>query len=247
MGDNITMKEFAQLLIEAKEIFGVNIEQSEMQMLEDFADQMFESNQKYNLSGIKEPDDIRRKLFLDSISCVPVIKNLKKDKVIDIGTGAGFPGMIIKILNLDMHISLVDSVGKKIIFLEQVTENLGLKNVTAINDRAEILGQDHQHRERYDLVLARALAKMPAMLEYLLPLTTFGGYVIAQRGSDTKQEIQDSNLIIERLGGEIEEVIPVEIPGMTERYILKIKKVNPTPKKFPRRVGVPKKKPLQNI
>ncbi len=241
------MKEFSQLLIESKDIFGVDITQSQMQMLEVFADQMAESNEKYNLSGIKDPIDIRKKHFLDSVSCIPVIGDHKRNKAIDIGTGAGFPGLVIKILMNDIDFTLIDSVGKKTMFLEQVTETLELDGVTVINDRVETLGQDHDHREKYDLVFARALAKMPVMLEYLLPLAAVGGYVIAQRGTDTRQEVSDFKLLIKRLGGELEELIPVDIPDLTERYILKIKKVEPTPHKYPRRVGTPKKNPLQNI
>jgi len=97
------------------------------------------------------------------------------------------------------------------------------------------------------LVIARALAKMPVMVEYLLPLAKLGGYVIAQRGSNTIQEVKDFELLISRLGGEVEDVFPIEIPDMTERYIIKIKKIEPTPNKYPRRVGIPKKNPLQNI
>jgi len=241
------MKEFSKLIIESKELFGVDITQSQMQMLEVFADQMAASNDKYNLSGIKDPIEIRKKLFLDSVSCIPVIGDHKRNKAIDIGTGAGFPGLVIKILMNDIDFTLVDSVGKKTMFLEQVTEMLELDGVTMINDRVETLGQDHNHRESYDLVFARALAKMPVMLEYLMPLAAVGGYVIAQRGTDTKQEVSDFELLIKRLGGEIEELVRIDIPDLTERYILKIKKVEPTPHKYPRRVGVPKKNPLQNI
>ena len=169
------MKEFSQLLNEAKEIFGALIEQSEFKMLEIFADRMAESNEKYNLTGLKDPVDIRKKHFLDSISCIPVIKGLKKCKAIDIGTGAGFPGLILKILLSEMDITLVDSVGKKTAFLELIVRELELEGVDVITDRAEELGQDPIKRESYDLVFARALAKMPVMLEYLLPLGVVGG------------------------------------------------------------------------
>jgi 16S rRNA (guanine527-N7)-methyltransferase len=241
------MKEFSQLFNEAKEIFGVLIEQSEFEMLELFADQMAESNEKYNLTGLRDPVDIRKKHFLDSISCIPAIKGLKKGKAIDVGTGAGFPGLILKILMSEMDITLVDSVGKKTAFLEMIVRELELDGVEVITDRAEELGQDPIKRESYDLVFARALAKMPVMLEYLLPLAAVGGYVIAQRGTDTLNEVEDHKLLIKRLGGEVEEVIPVIIPELTERYIVKIRKVQSTPEKYPRRVGVPKKNPLQNI
>ncbi len=241
------MKEFSQLFNEAKEIFGVLIEQSEFEMLELFADQMSESNEKYNLTGLRDPVDIRKKHFLDSISCIPATKGLKKEKAIDVGTGAGFPGLILKILMSEMDITLVDSVGKKTAFLEMIVRELELDGVEVITDRAEELGQDPIKRESYDLVFARALAKMPVMLEYLLPLAAVGGYVIAQRGTDSVNEVEDHKLLIKRLGGEVEEVIPVIIPELTERYIIKIRKVQSTPEKYPRRVGVPKKNPLQNI
>jgi len=241
------MKDFSQLIDEAKEIFDIHISDSNFQLLEAFADYFAESNEKYNLSGIKDVSDIRKKLFLDSISCLPVIKGLENIKAIDVGTGAGFPGMVIKILLRDINFTLVDSVGKKTIFLEETATLLGLNGLNVIKERAETLGHDPDHRERYDLVFARALAKMPVMLEYLLPLTAIGGYVIAQRGSETRQEVANIDKLIDRLGGEVEEVVPVEIPGLTERYIVKIRKVGQTPDKYPRRVGVPKKNPLQNI
>lgn len=241
------MKDFKQLLDESIDLFNIPIDVEKYQQLKAFADHMALSNRQYNLSGIKDPVDIRKKHFLDSISCLPMIEGLKNDKAIDVGTGAGFPGVVIKILHPEIDVTLVDSVGKKTTFLGEVKEQLGLEKLNIINGRAEALGQDPEHREKYDLVFARALAKMPVMLEYLLPLTAIGGYVIAQRGSDSKQEAEGFNLLIKRLGGEVEEITPVEIPDMTERYIIKIRKISETSVKYPRRVGVPKKNPMQNI
>lgn len=241
------MKNFSNLIKEANNTFGIQITDSDFDMLELFAEQMAESNNKYNLTGLKTPEDIRKKHFLDSISCVPVIKDLKKDRAIDVGTGAGFPGLVIKIVFKEIDFTLVDSVGKKTAFIEEMIRLMDIQDVDVITDRAEAFGQDPNKRESYDLVFARALAKMPVMLEYLLPLAKIGGYIIAQRGTNSILEVQENELLIKRLGGEIEEVIPVVIPDLTERYIIKIKKISPTPAKYPRRVGTPKKNPLQNI
>ena len=167
------------------------------------------------------------------------------EKVIDVGTGAGFPGLPIKIIQPNMHLTLVESVGKKASFCRHILQTLGLEGVDVTKERAEVLGQQRQYRERYDWALARAVANMSVLMELLLPLVRVGGNALAMKGATAPVEVHTGERALRILGGHLQNLVPVALPGVAEeRYLVVIDKVAATPTGYPRRVGAPAKKPL---
>jgi 16S rRNA (guanine527-N7)-methyltransferase len=165
--------------------------------------------------------------------------------VIDVGTGAGYPGIPLKIVCPAMRLTLLEATDKKVTFLEHLIAELGLQDVWAIHGRSEQIGQDPAHREQYDWALARAVARMPTLVEYLLPLVRVGGAMLAQKGEDVLAEVHEADSSIAALGGEVRQLVPVELRGLAEtRYLVVVDKVAPTPERYPRRPGVPRKRPL---
>jgi 16S rRNA (guanine527-N7)-methyltransferase len=164
---------------------------------------------------------------------------------VDVGTGAGFPGLPLKIVCPGINLTLVESTEKKTAFLHHIVKTLQLGNVTVITERVESLGQNADHRERYDWVLARAVAEMRTLAEYLLPLCTLGGHCLVQKGESAPQEVAGAQHAINLLGGRIEQITPVEIPTIVEtRYLVDLQKVAATPPRYPRRPGIPSKRPI---
>ncbi len=205
---------------------------------------LLEWNQKFNLTAITDPHDIRLKHFYDSLTCLKMIPE-GPAYIIDIGCGAGFPGIPLKILRPNLRLVLVDSVGKKADFCSEVVKRLNLSDVTVLHDRAEDQGQDSAHREKYDWAIARAVAPLPVLAEYLLPLARVGGNMLAQKGSNVKTEIAQAANAIALLGGELVAVDEFELPVIKEkRALLQIRKYKATPPQYPRKAGLPSKKPL---
>ncbi len=216
-----------------------------MDALEQYERILIEWNSRFNLTAIRNSQDIRVKHFLDSLTCVLVMRDTPVEHVIDIGSGAGFPGLPLKIICPVMQITLVESVGKKADFLHYVTQALGLEGVDIIQDRAEALGQAKEYRERYDWALGRAVAAMPVLAEYLLPLVKVGGHMLAMKGESGPAEAQAAEHAMKVLGGHLRQLLQVDLPGVAEdRFLVIVDKVAATPQSFPRRVGVPSKKPL---
>jgi 16S rRNA (guanine527-N7)-methyltransferase len=166
------------------------------------------------------------------------------ERVIDVGTGAGFPGLALKIAYPEMHLTLVESIGKKADFCAEVVKVLGLENVQVITARAEELGRHQEYREQYDWALARAVAPMAILAEYLLPFVRIGGKMLAQKGKEGELEAEKANEAFTTLGGELEQVIPVSLPGVEARTLIVVAKTRGTPDRYPRRVGIPTKRPL---
>jgi 16S rRNA (guanine527-N7)-methyltransferase len=165
--------------------------------------------------------------------------------LIDIGTGAGFPGLPIKIVDPQAAVTLVDSVGKKLDFCAHMIDTLHLENVRCIQSRAEDLGRDASHREHYDRVVARAVAGLPVLAEYVLPLLKVGGRGVIQKGSHAPSEVMEAGKAIDVLGGRILDVSQIILPGVEEtRYLITVEKIKTSPREFPRRAGVPSKKPI---
>lgn len=207
--------------------------------------ELVEWNQKFNLTAIRDVESIRTKHFLDSYSCVLAWKGIPPLRIVDIGTGAGFPGIPLKIVYPTMHVTLVESVGKKAMFCQHIISTLGLDNVEVIQTRAETLGQDPKHRETYDYAVARAVANLNILSEYLLPLVKVGGTMLAQKGESGPAEAQSAEKAMKLLGGKLKQIIPVELPGVPDdRYLVLVDKVAATPPKYPRKAGTPMKMPL---
>lgn len=205
-------------------------------------------NERFNLTAITDHEGVLIRHFLDSLSCLkafPQGKLADGARVIDVGSGAGFPGLPLKIVRPEIRLTLLEATHKKVTFLEHIARVLQLQQVEMIHGRAETLGQDPAHRERYDVVLARAVADMPTLVEYLLPLTRIGGVSIAQKGHTAAAETQRAETAIETLGGRLRQLTPVELRGLAEtRYLVILDKTASTPDKYPRRPGMPQKRPL---
>ena len=203
-------------------------------------------NARHNLTGIRDPEMVHIKHFLDSLTCLLAMRGTPMSKVIDVGTGAGFPGIPLKIVCPGIQLTLVESVGKKASFCRHMVETLNLDGVVVFKERAEVVGQLPEHREAYDWVIARAVANMPVLMELLLPLVKIGGRALAQKGERGPAETQDAEHAITLLGGHLRQIIPVTLPGVTEdRYLVIIDKIAATPEKYPRRIGIPSKRPLR--
>lgn len=199
-------------------------------------------NSKINLSAIRDEPGIIEKHFVDSLLPLGTF-DMQVDKMLDIGTGGGFPSLPLGIIYPEMSITSVDSVGKKLKAVQSMADDLGL-NIKTLNDRIEVLGQDPAHRAQYDLVVARALAPWPVLLEYALPFVKVGGTFLAYQGPAVMEDLENFDFLEDRLGGEITNIAAFAL-GDAERIFVEITKVRPTPKKYPREVGVPKMDPLK--
>jgi 16S rRNA (guanine527-N7)-methyltransferase len=212
--------------------------------LNTYEKELLEWNRKFNLTAIRDSESIRTKHFLDSFSCVLAWK-APPNSLIDVGTGAGFPGIPLKILYPNLKLTLVESVGKKAMFCEHVVRRLGLEQVEVVHGRAEELGQNPQHREKYDWAVARAVANLNVLSEYLIPLVRIGGGMLAQKGESGPAEAQSAEEAMKLLGGKLKQLIPVNLPGVADdRYLVVVEKVAATPPKYPRKPGIPMKQPL---
>ena len=234
-----------KLIHEAQRLFGLKLLPRQVDMLMAYQRELLEWNAKFNLTAIRDVEGIRSKHFLDSFSCVQVWRANPPARLVDVGTGAGFPGVALKILYPAMRLTLVESVGKKANFCRHVVETLGLESVDVLAVRAEEVGQMPAHREQYDWAVARAVAPMPVLAEYLLPLVKIGGGVLAQKGESGPAEAQSAEKALNILGGRLRQLVNVELPGVAdERYLVIVDKVAATPPGYPRRAGVPGQKPL---
>lgn len=206
---------------------------------------LLEWNEKFNLTAVRDIGGIRIKHFLDSLTCTKALGDLNGKNLADIGTGAGFPGIPLKILFPEMNLLLADATGKKVNFCQHVIQTLGLKNSRAIQARAEEMGLSKEHRERYDVVAARAVARLPILCEYLLPLVKIGGVMIAQKGETAADELAQSKKAIQILGGKNQNILSVSMPFFEDRrYLVLIQKASATPFNYPRRTGLPSQKPI---
>ncbi|MCL4274052.1 MAG: 16S rRNA (guanine(527)-N(7))-methyltransferase RsmG [Anaerolineales bacterium] len=233
------------LINDARTLFNVHLTARQVMALINYEKELVEWNQKFNLTAIRDVESIRTKHFLDSYSCVLAWKGMPPLRLVDVGTGAGFPGIPLKIVYPTMHVTLVESVGKKAMFCQHIISKLGLEDVEVIQTRAETLGQNPAHRESYDYAVARAVANLNILSEYLLPLVKVGGTMLAQKGESGPAEAQSAEKAMKLLGGKLKQVIPVELPGVPDdRYLVLVDKVAATPPKFPRKAGIPMKTPL---
>lgn len=210
---------------------------------EEYAKLLVEWNEKINLTAITEKREIAVKHFIDSISLLKYADIKDNISLIDIGTGAGFPGIPLKIMRNDIELTLLDSLNKRLIFLDEVCNRIGI-SARLIHARAEDGGQKAELREQYDAVVSRAVANLPALCEYCMPYVKVGGIFVSMKGSDGKNELEASDNAIALLGGKTEKIETLILPDNSTRIIITIKKVNPTPSKYPRRAVKINKQPL---
>ncbi|MBM3137791.1 MAG: 16S rRNA (guanine(527)-N(7))-methyltransferase RsmG [Chloroflexi bacterium] len=234
-----------ELRVWASDLLNLEFNDEQLNAFQRFSGLLVEWNEKINLTAIKEKKEIFIKHFLDSLTCLKILPRSGDYSLIDLGTGAGFPGIPLMIINPAIHLTLADSVRKKVDFCHTVVKELGLTGVQIIHTRAEDLGQEKETRERFDWTVARAVADLPILAEYMLPLTKVGGHALVMKGAEIHEEIQRSESALITLGGKISSVEYVSLPENSgERSLVLIEKVKRTPAAYPRKAGTPAKKPL---
>ncbi len=237
-------QEFKAKLKEEAMQFGIELSEKEQNNFYNYMKLLLDWNQKINLTAITEPKEVITKHFVDSLSIVRHIN--ENDKILDIGTGAGFPGIPLKIVLEKNEITLLDSLNKRINFLNEVIEKLDLKNIQAIHGRAEEFNKIDENRENYDIIVSRAVAKLNVLLEYMLPFVKLNGRCICMKSADIDEELKEAENAIKILGGEIEKIDEIILKNTDiKRKIIVIKKVNKTPSKYPRKAGTPAKEPIK--
>jgi len=200
-------------------------------------------NTKINLTAIEDDREIIIKHFIDSLSILPYVKD-QEQKLIDVGTGAGFPGIPLKIVNKNIEVTLLDSLEKRVKFLNEVINSINVSKIKAVHGRAEDIAMNPIYREKYDIAVARAVANLPVLLEYCLPFVKINGVFIAMKGSNT-EEFENCNKALDILGGKIEKIEKMELPFTNiERNVVVVRKIRHTPTKYPRKAGTPVKEPL---
>lgn len=214
----------------------IDINEEQINKFEIYSKLLCEWNEKMNLTAVTDPKGIAIRHFADSLSPILCVDFPKNAKVIDVGTGAGFPGLPIKIIRPDIHITLMDSLNKRINFLKEVTEKAKIKDADCIHARAEEFSRKEEYREKYDIGISRAVARLNVLSEYVLPFIKCGGYFASMKAFEIDEEVNEAKEIIGLLGGKIEEIKEIDIPyEEARRKIIIIKKIKNTDKKYPRR------------
>ena len=239
------MKNKEQRLIENMKMISVELTDKQVSQFIKFYEMLVEWNKVMNLTGITEYDEVVMKHFVDSLSIVKVNGFDNVTSIIDVGTGAGFPGIPLKIVFPEIKITLLDSLNKRIKFLNAVIDELELENIETIHGRAEDFGQDAKYREKYDYCVSRAVANAATLSEYCLPFVKVGGAFIPYKSGKIDEELEQGTKAIESLGGSIADVIRFELTGAdADRSLVVIDKIAKTAKKYPRKAGMPSKEPI---
>ncbi len=224
--------------------FNIEIKAHQAENLEKYEKMMLEYNEFMNLTAITEHEEVMEKHFLDSITLISSGKLSLGCTLIDIGAGAGFPSVPVKIVREDIKLTMLDSLNKRVNFLNDVIEKVGLKDSRAVHFRAEEGGKDKSLRESFDVATARAVADLSVLSEYAIPFVKVGGYFVAMKGNTPEDEINGAKRAIKEMGGQIETVKEITLPSGIKHCLVIIKKVSPTPSKYPRKAGKPSKEPI---
>lgn len=235
--------EFLEFMKEECEKNNIQISNEEIEKLYIYMKEILEWNEKVNVTAIKDEKEFIVKHFIDSLTIEKYIAN--GEKVLDIGTGAGFPGIPIKITKNKSHVDLVDSVNKKLNVIRDIIPKIKVEDIECIHTRAEDLAKNVKYRESYDVVTSRAVANLTTLVEYMLPFAKVGGKIICMKGPNVEEELTESKKAISILGGKIEQIENINIDSDYERNIIIIKKEKPTPKQYPRGQGKPLKEPIK--
>ena len=215
---------------------GVELSPTQLDQLDTFAQMLVDANRKLNLTRITSPEDIVTSHYLDSLTCLTAVTVEQNARVIDVGTGAGFPGVPIAIARPDLNVTLLDSQRKRLDFLSEATRTLGLSNLQTVHARAENAGREGQHRDAYDLAVTRALANMRVLVELCLPFVKAGGYLVAQKGAGIEEELERARPVNGQIGGKLVGVQRVTVPHSdVEHTLVLVRKTKPTPETFPRK------------
>ena len=234
------------LLMDSLSKMDFNIDEEKINQLNKYYEMLVEKNKVMNLTAITEYDEVVIKHFVDSLAISKVFNMIPIKNIIDIGTGAGFPGMVLKIFYPDIQFTLLDSLNKRVGFLKEVADELSLNKIEAVHGRAEDYARQTNHREKYDLCVSRAVANLSTLAEYSLPFVKKGGFFVAYKAEDCLDEVKSAEKAISMLGGKIEDTVMYKIPNsdITRAFVI-IKKVNNISGKYPRKAGLPAKEPLK--
>lgn len=224
---------------------GITLSDQQMSQFDRYFTLLVEWNEKINLTAITAKDEVYEKHFFDSLSASFFFDFSKVQTVIDIGAGAGFPSLPIKIVHPHLQVTIVDSLNKRITFLQHLAKELGLEGITCVHGRAEELGVNPQYRDRFDVVTARAVARLNVLSEFCMPFAKVGGTFVVLKGAEASNELDEAKKAIKTLGGKTEKLESFQLPTeQAERSIILINKLTPTPKGYPRKPGIPAKKPI---
>jgi 16S rRNA (guanine527-N7)-methyltransferase len=242
----LTAASLTTLQDEARRRLGVALTRRQLEAFAVYGAELVRWNERANLTAITDPAGIEIKHFLDALTIVPHLGASSSGRMVDVGTGAGFPSLPVKIVCPGLRVTLVEATGKKAEFCRHLVERLDLEGVEVVHARAEQVGQNDEHRQLYDVAVARAVASLPVLVEYLLPLVRIGGRAIAQKGEGGPAEAQAAEAAIRLMGGRLQQIAPIELPGVAEvRYLVILEKVAATPQAYPRRSGLPSRRPLR--
>lgn len=229
----------------ASSLLGIELSEEQIRKFERLTKLLLRWSERMNLTAITDPAEIAIKHYLDALTLAQVVPQFDDRRLIDVGTGGGFPGLPLAIVFPRLQVTLMDSTAKKLRFIDDVAQSLALENASSLHARAEDAGQSKRHREAYDIVVARAVARMPVLAEYTLPLCKLGGQAVAMKGTSAFEETAAAAKAITALGGELFGMEEVMLPTLDNpRYLIVIDKLKPTPRRYPRKAGMPSRQPI---